>query len=283
MHAQWGRGLLPGRVTLPPLFLSLPGCGNGKYMGVLGAASQVVGCDFSPALLAHARERGHEVFSCDAQCVPLRSGAFDGCLCIAVLHHVATVARRVHVLSEMARLLRPGGRGLVYVWAMEQEGSSRRQFAAQDVLVPWSMAKRFSVGLRAGGAGADAAAAAAGSTPTAGGGSGDNGGSGGSGRVADQGGAGSGQRATGDAGTQGGASIRSVPLAEVAAAGPPPSSSPPPPSPEGGEEGGVVYHRFCHVYCEGEVEGLLARVPHTHVVDSYFDTSNWCVEFEKTA
>lgn len=253
-------------------------------MGVLGGASQVVGCDFSPALLAHARDRGHEVFSCDAQCVPLRSGAFDGCLCIAVLHHVATVARRVHVLAEMARLLRPGGRGLVYVWAMEQEGSSRRQFAAQDVLVPWSMAKRFSAGLRAQGAAEGTA------TPTPDSGSGSGGSSGACGQSAGQeaagveaAGSGSGA-AAGDTG-RGGASIRSVPLAEATAAGASPSSSPPaaPPSQEGGEEGGVVYHRFCHVYCEGEVEGLLARVPNTHVVDSYFDTSNWCIEFEKTA
>jgi tRNA (uracil-5-)-methyltransferase TRM9 len=39
-------------------------------------------------------------------------------------------------VKEMARILRPGGLMLIYVWAMEQ---SKRKFTEQDVLVPWHL------------------------------------------------------------------------------------------------------------------------------------------------
>ena len=50
-----------------------------------------------------------------------RSDAFDVCLCIAVLHHLSTAERRLAGLRELVRVTRPGGLVLVYVWALEQE------------------------------------------------------------------------------------------------------------------------------------------------------------------
>lgn len=49
------------------------------------------------------------------------AGAVDAVVCIAVLHHIASAARRVRLLAELARVLRPGGRALVTVWASQQE------------------------------------------------------------------------------------------------------------------------------------------------------------------
>ena len=43
----------------------------------------------------------------------------------AVLHHVASPARRLRVLGELARVLRPGGRALLTVWASEQEDARK--------------------------------------------------------------------------------------------------------------------------------------------------------------
>ncbi|CAE8598890.1 unnamed protein product [Polarella glacialis] len=37
-----------------------------------------------------------------------------------------------------------------------------------------------------------------------------------------------------------------------------------------------VCQRYCHVYCEGELDKLLAQVPELEVVEIYFDTGNWC-------
>ncbi|ELR19408.1 methyltransferase domain containing protein [Acanthamoeba castellanii str. Neff] len=66
-----------------------------------------------------------------------RSDAFDVVLSIAVLHHLSTKERRLQALSELLRITKPGGRVLIYVWALEQEDDSKRKFKEQDVLVPW--------------------------------------------------------------------------------------------------------------------------------------------------
>lgn len=45
--------------------------------------------------------------------------------------------------------------------------------------------------------------------------------------------------------------------------------------------GSVVYQRYCHVYVEGELEGLVERVRGLRLVESYYDRSNWCVVAER--
>ena len=49
----------------------------------------------------------------------------DGIISIAVLHHISSEERRVSLLAEMARLMKPGARGLVTVWASEQEDKKK--------------------------------------------------------------------------------------------------------------------------------------------------------------
>jgi len=53
-----------------------------------------------------------------------------------VIHHLSTEYHRVHAVKELSRILRVGGKLLIYVWAFEQEN---RQFRQQDVFVPWKM------------------------------------------------------------------------------------------------------------------------------------------------
>lgn len=48
-----------------------------------------------------------------------------------------------------------------------------------------------------------------------------------------------------------------------------------------GTAGSVVYQRYCHVYAEGELEGLVERVTGLRVVESYYDRSNWCIVAER--
>ena len=54
-------------------------------------------------------------------CLPYASNRFDAVLSIAVLHHITTPSRRIHMLTELLRMLRPGGKALVTVWATHQE------------------------------------------------------------------------------------------------------------------------------------------------------------------
>ncbi|XP_074599247.1 tRNA (carboxymethyluridine(34)-5-O)-methyltransferase alkbh8-like [Brevipalpus obovatus] len=182
------RSLLPGSILVDI------GCGNGKYFTGISRHVLQLGCDTSVELLEICRKRDsgsltnsgdceqtnyyNEVVASNVLSLPLRNGSVDHCICIAVLHHLASPERRLEALREIFRILRPGGTCLIYVWAMEQErggtkskymqkstnsatnagtrgaentpkeeryhGSlpihtNRTQFKHQDLLVPWKL------------------------------------------------------------------------------------------------------------------------------------------------
>lgn len=123
------------------------GCGNGKYMKCVDETqSFVVGGDRSSRLVGICRDRGLEAMVCDALAVPLRSNSCDAALSIAVLHHLSTLGHRLAAVKELLRVLRVGGRGIIYAWAHEQMKGSRRRFeeGRQDFMVPWNLDKRFA-------------------------------------------------------------------------------------------------------------------------------------------
>lgn len=111
------------------------GCGNGKYLHI-NSQTFKVGCDYCFPLAESARNRGYEIMVCDGLNLPYRSGCFDAALCIAVIHHFSTKERRIRAIREIARILKVGGKVMLYVWAQEQK---RRKFEKQDVLVPWNL------------------------------------------------------------------------------------------------------------------------------------------------
>ncbi|XP_063699784.1 alkylated DNA repair protein alkB homolog 8 [Culicoides brevitarsis] len=106
-------------------FLLDIGCGNGKYLNV-NPKICMIGCDRSDGLLKVCLERSFNVFQCDCLAVPFKDSSIDGCISIAVIHHLFTDERRKQAIEEMARILRPGGRALIYVWAKNQEADSRK-------------------------------------------------------------------------------------------------------------------------------------------------------------
>ncbi|CAO2636254.1 Alkylated DNA repair protein alkB homolog 8 [Lemmus lemmus] len=214
------------------------GCGNGKYLGI-NKKLYMIGCDHSQNLLDICRERQFQALVCDALSIPFRSGSFDACISIAVIHHFSTAERRVAALQELVRLLRPGGQALIYVWAMEQEyknhkskylrGSktclqdkeeinnviatkglllpvhtNRTSFHSQDVLVPWHL-KRNPVKDKA---------------------------------------------------------VEPFGLAGC--------SDPCP-----------VFHRYYHVFCNGELEASCQALGDVSILQSYYDEGNWCVVLQK--
>jgi alkylated DNA repair protein alkB family protein 8 len=122
------------------------GCGNGKYMLCIDPAQSVaVGGDRSARLAQICGARGLNALVCDAMRVPIRSASCDAALSIAVLHHLSTEHHRVAAVKEVIRVLRIGGRGVIYAWAHEQQRGSRRRFEEdrQDFMVPWNLDKRF--------------------------------------------------------------------------------------------------------------------------------------------
>ncbi|CAG9819620.1 unnamed protein product [Phaedon cochleariae] len=108
------------------------GCGNGKYLKHNKNIFDI-GCDRSFGLVDVCKENGFEAFIANCLNLPLKDGSADGLISIAVIHHLATEERRFQAIQEMVRILKVGGRGLIYVWAKDQfKGSKKSSYIKQD-------------------------------------------------------------------------------------------------------------------------------------------------------
>ncbi|KAF2742150.1 S-adenosyl-L-methionine-dependent methyltransferase [Sporormia fimetaria CBS 119925] len=143
-------------LSQPPGSIGLDiGCGNGKYLSVVGRQQGVfiIGSDRSPSLttIASTSHQEHDAIVADTLSLPHPAASFDFAICIAVIHHFSTRERRVAAVGEVLGVLlrKPGGtegelergagRALIYVWALEQKNSRRGwdEGGEQDVMVPW--------------------------------------------------------------------------------------------------------------------------------------------------
>lgn len=126
------------------------GCGNGRHMELAGALGhECVGVDASGPMLEAARARlgpAARLVLGDARALSFASGKASAVLAVAVVHHLRSAADRACALREMGRVLRPGGRGLVSVWALDDPAVAARARAravpgpasdGADLLVPW--------------------------------------------------------------------------------------------------------------------------------------------------
>ncbi len=116
------------------------GCGNGKYLKYDEHQRLVmVGTDIAENLLKICKQRGCEVFTADSLLLPIKSSSFDHAISIAVIHHFSNSNQRKRALKELLRIIRPGGKLLVTVWAFEQN----KKFPKQDLFVPWNLQDNF--------------------------------------------------------------------------------------------------------------------------------------------
>ena len=96
------------------------GCGPGFYVAelrdVVGPSGRIVGIDTSTAMLAVAARRSAgcdwvEFREAPATALPVESASFDRAFSVQVLEYVADVPA---ALAELHRVLRPGGRAVVW-------------------------------------------------------------------------------------------------------------------------------------------------------------------------
>lgn len=120
------------------------GCGPGFYCAELleevGPSGRVVGLDASAPMLALAERRcaGHEnveLRAAEADALPVQDATFDGAISVQVQEYVPDVAV---ALGELHRVLRPGGRAVVFDidWATLSVGS-RDAGLSERVLRAW--------------------------------------------------------------------------------------------------------------------------------------------------
>jgi ubiquinone/menaquinone biosynthesis C-methylase UbiE len=114
------------------------GCGNGKYLGV-NPELVMIGTDITHNLLKICQGRNQSVFRADSLALPMKTSSVDFCISIAVIHHFSNPNLRRKALEELLRVVKPGGRVLVTVWALEQN----KKFKTADVFVPWNLTKVF--------------------------------------------------------------------------------------------------------------------------------------------
>ena len=115
-------------------------CGTGDVtLALARAGARAVGVDFTPQMLARAREKGllspatRAVFAQgDALCLPVRTGSADVC---TVAFGIRNVADREQALREMMRVLRPGGRVLLLEFTMPPGRILRALYRAYFVIV----------------------------------------------------------------------------------------------------------------------------------------------------
>lgn len=91
-------------------------CGQANASeALLQAGFSVVGADFSPEMLAHARQRlpDGEFVEADAQDLPFEDGDFDTVVCGFGMIHVPN---QPQALREVRRVLKPGGRYIMTSW-----------------------------------------------------------------------------------------------------------------------------------------------------------------------
>ena len=123
------------------------GCGNGKNM-LYKKDCLNYGCDFSNQLVNICVKKNLNVIYGDVLNIPYRTESFDYTICIAVIHHLSTVEKRVKAIKELQRVTKKGGKILILVWAFEQETNSKRHFKGQDNFVDWKDKQQNLLGKR---------------------------------------------------------------------------------------------------------------------------------------
>ncbi len=146
--AQALRGLLPRGWTVADL-----GCGTGDAAEALAPFVQrVIAIDREKSMLDAGKKRLADFNNVEFVCseitqLPLASGSVDAAMCFLVLHHTPHPA---DVISEMGRIVRPGGQAIVVDMVKHDRESYRQSMGHMHlgfdakVIEDWSKEVGFS-------------------------------------------------------------------------------------------------------------------------------------------
>ncbi len=134
------------------------GCGGGRVAEICDDCKvEYVGVDLSEQMIERSKKEfpGKEFHLADMQFLPFEDGSVDHIIAVASFHHLPDEATRLRALSEMARVVNPGGTIMLLNWNLLQPRfwplrwnsvkarlSGKRQYGWRDVLVPWKNPQR---------------------------------------------------------------------------------------------------------------------------------------------
>lgn len=112
------------------------GCGNGKNIKHFSSICNIVGFDICKKFVEICQKKSLNVIESDILSTPFPNNFFDYIICIAVIHHFDNESDRIDAINELIRILKPGGKLLITVWAYENDKySQKRKFNIGDNLI----------------------------------------------------------------------------------------------------------------------------------------------------
>jgi ubiquinone/menaquinone biosynthesis C-methylase UbiE len=119
------------------------GCGNGKYLSVRNDL-ELFALDNCENLIKIVNKKYPSVktFITDVSETPFLENTFDYIISIAVIHHLETEKRRIDMITEILRILKPFGKALITAWGTEHSNmktlnKSTKISETNDWLIPW--------------------------------------------------------------------------------------------------------------------------------------------------
>lgn len=216
-----------------------------------------------------------DVAVADGMQLPYASQRFDAVLCIAVLHHITSPQRRIEMLTELLRVLRPGGKALVTAWATEQE-DMKKLSKWQPIPQPGRQTE-YSASTGAGYTSSNVVANDAAAKCHS--------------ELEDDSRK---QHAGSDGHMQDKQTSndyfvpwhlpfhRAEAAVQVLKAGPAGTESPASSIRVDNKKGAVVFSRYYHVFEQFELDRLVQQVPQAEVLESFYDKDNWCVVMRRS-
>ena len=116
------------------------GCGHGPDFIPFKNGFELYGIDFSDRMLQNARKYALkyrfdvQLVNGDARLLPYADDSFDFAVAVATYHHIEDSDERLKALTELYRVLKPGGEAFITVWNKWQP---KFWLKTKDVLVPW--------------------------------------------------------------------------------------------------------------------------------------------------
>ena len=109
------------------------GCGNGKNLML--RPNTMVGYDICPEFITICKNKNLTAHWSDILNLQIMDNSYNHVICIAVIHHLSTEARRIKAIQELVRIVKPNGKILIMVWGVKGE--------VQDILLPFNSVQRY--------------------------------------------------------------------------------------------------------------------------------------------
>ena len=116
------------------------GCAHGPDFLPFTQSFDLYGMDFSTEMLKFAQKYAHKfnfpvsLLAADASHLPYADETFDWVISVATYHHIKGEEKKQAALSELRRVLKPGGEAFITVWNHWQP---RFWLKPKEVAVPW--------------------------------------------------------------------------------------------------------------------------------------------------